>query len=655
MQHSRRTLLAALLTLSACSPSGVPVAERGDPVAGWPETGNVGGNHFSPLTEITPQNVRHLEPVWVYHTGDYAGARADAGKTSFQATPILDEGTLYFCSALSRLFAVDAETGAEKWVYDARPEHAQIEWTKVCRGVSLWKSDNPDEAGCRKRLFMGTLDGGLVAVNAETGTACEDFGDKGRVDILAGLGTVEPDQVRITSFPVVVNDVVVSGHMVSDFSGYDTPGGVIRAWDVRSGKLRWAFDPVAPGTPALPANADGSPNFHRSTPDAWSILTVDHERDLVFVPMSSANMDYYGAPRLKLPVDVEYYANSLVALDAGSGEVKWRFQAVHHDLWDFDMSAQPALIDVWKDGVKVPAVAQATKMGHLYLLHRETGEPIYPVEERAVPQTDVPGEYTSPTQPFPTFPAPLHDRTIEAGEVFGFTWFDKSACREKIANARYEGIFTPPGFQRDAIHFPGQAGGSSWGGLAWHPGEKLVVLNQSQVASLRSIVTRDNVDESGPDADYFHLEGDYYLHGELLLSPFGVPCIKPPWGTLMAVSLETGRKIWEIPFGTTRDMVPVLSALPFGLNFGLPSAGGALVTESGLIFIGASLDNYIRAYALKSGKELWRARLPAGGQATPMTFRLTPEGRQYVVIAAGGHDTMRTKTGDSLIAYALPD
>jgi quinoprotein glucose dehydrogenase len=503
---------------------------------------------------------------------------------------------------------------------------------------------------------MGTLDGGLVSVDADTGRACEDFGDNGRVDIHQGLGPLNEARVRITSFPVVAGDLVISGHMVADYSGYDVPGGVIRAWDVRSGELRWAFDPVAPGTPPLPANDDGSPNFHRATANAWSILTVDRERNLVFVPFGSANMDYYGVPKHSMPAGVEYYANTLVALDALSGEVKWRFKAVHYDLWDFDVSAQPALIDVWKDGEKIPAVAQGTKMGFIFLLHRETGEPIYPLDYREVPQTNVPGERTAATQPFPTFPEPLQTRQVSEDDVFGFTFYDKEYCREKIRNSRNEGIYTPPGYQRDAIHFPGQAGGVNWGGMAWHPDEQIVVVNQNFVATLRGIVTKEGIDPDVPEWRRAPLaDSEYYLRGELFLSPFGVPCIKPPWGTLVAVSLKSGKKIWEIPFGTTRDMVPGLSVLPFGLNYGLPSAGGPVITASGLVFIGAALDNYIRAYDMNSGEELWRERLPAGAQATPMTYRLAKNGRQYVVIAAGGHDAMRTKTGDSLIAFALPE
>ncbi len=645
-------LFCCLLLASCGEPK--PRIDYSGPVAGWPEFGNTDGTRFSPLTQITPGNVAALEPAWEYHTGDYAGARDDAGQTSFSATPILDNNTLYFCSGLSRLFAVDAETGQERWVYDAEPEHEAIEWTKTCRGVALWKS-REGQGVCKRRLFMGTLDGGLVSVDAQTGKACADFGESGRVDITAGLGDVRHNEVRITSVPVVYGDLVISGHMVADFSRADSPGGVIRGWDVRSGELRWAFDPVPPGTRPLPDNPDGSPNFHRGTANAWSILTVDQQRGIVYVPLGSANIDYTGGHKKDMPVDVDYYANSLVALNALSGEVLWSFQAVHHDLWDFDMSAQPSLIEVWKEGEAIPAVAQATKMGHLFLLHRETGEPLYPVEERPVPQTDVAGEYTSPTQPFPTFPPPLHPGKLEPEDAWGFTFYDKGYCRDKLATHRNEGIFTPPS-ERGSIHYPGMAGGSNWGGVAFDPERRWLVLNQNEVASVKTVLPKNQFPHGEIPEEFWPMEGtDFAVKFELLLSPFGVPCFEPPWGTLMAVSLDTGEKVWEVPFGTTRDMVPGLSVLPFGLNYGLPSAGGPIITASGLVFIGASLDNYLRAYDIESGEELWRGRLPAGGQAIPMTYRLAADGKQYVVIAAGGHSAMHTKLGDSLIAYALPD
>ena len=641
--------IAALLAVSWI---GVSTAVAGEAV-GWPNYGNApGGGRYSPLREINPSNVADLEVAWTYRTGDYGARRKDLKKTAFQATPILDEGTLYFCSPANRVFALDAQTGREHWVYDAKVDPDATAWTKTCRGVALWRggADRRDKsARCARRIFMGTVDSGLVAVDAATGLACSDFGDNGRVDLTVGLGEIRPGEMYMTSPPTVIGDVVVTGALIGDNRRVDPPGGVIRGWDVRTGALRWAFDPVPPGTPPLPAAPDGTPRYHRGTPNAWSILSADLERNLVFVPFGNPSPDFFGGQRNHY----DYYGSSVVALRGDTGEVVWHFQTVHHDLWDYDVPAQPTLIDVWKDGVKFAAVAQATKMGHLFLLDRETGEPIYPVEERTVPQTDVPGEWTSPTQPFPTFPSPLHPDRLLAADAFGFTFWDRRACARLIDSVRNEGIFTPPSLG-GSLQFPGTAGGANWGSVAFDPERKLIVLNQNKIAQVHSLIPRgqmpDATRENRPRGYSLQEGTPYLIRQQVLVSPFGVPCNPPPWGTLMAVSLETGEKVWEVPFGTVRDMTP----LPIPWNLGMPSMGGPIVTASGLAFIGASMDNYLRAYDVATGEELWRARLPAGAQATPMTYRVEKGGRQYVVIAAGGHATLGTTLGDYVIAYALP-
>lgn len=620
---------------------------------GWPTYGgDAGGQRYSTLRQITPANVDQLEVAWTYHTGETPDARPEAGKLAFQATPILDGDTLYFCSPLSRAFAVDAETGEERWVFDAKPR-IEGDMTKTCRGVALWRAEASNsgspEPACRSRIFMGTIDAALVALDAGTGRACADFGRAGRVDLRVGLGDVAPGEMYMTSPPTVVGDVVVTGAMVRDNVRSDAPGGVIRAFDVRSGALRWAFDPVPPGTPPL-ESADAETRYHRGTPNAWSILSVDIERGLVFVPFGNASPDFFGGQRKGF----DYYASSVVALEASSGRPVWRYQTVHHDLWDYDVASQPSLLEVVKDGRSIPAVAQPTKMGHVFLLDRESGLPIYPVEERAVPQTDVPGETSSPTQPFPTFPAPLHPHHLEAEQAFGFTPYDRGACRAKIESLRNEGIFTPPSLG-GSIQYPGVAGGANWGSLAHDPERGLLVLNHNSVAQIQTLIPRDGTAEARRAQRHMGTSPQagtpYLINQEVLVSPFGVPCVPTPWGSLMAVSLETGEKVWEIPFGTTRDMLPFF---PIGLDFGLPSMGGPIVTASGLVFIGASMDRYLRAFDVETGELLWRGRLPAGGQATPMTYRTKRSGRQFVVIAAGGHGTLGTEPGDSVVAYSLP-
>ncbi|NQX87554.1 MAG: pyrroloquinoline quinone-dependent dehydrogenase [Halioglobus sp.] len=620
--------------------------------------GDPAGTRFSPLQEITPANVDMLSVAWQYHTGDSSVLQPDMPASSFLATPVLHDNTLYFCSGFSRAFAVDAETGRERWVFDSHPDTAGVETAK-CRGVALWHDKRAqDKAPCRTRVFMGTMDGRLVAIDADSGAACADFGEGGAVDLKSGLGLVLPGEMAMTSPPVVINDVIVQGAMVKDNSRLNSPGGVIRAWDARTGRLRWAFDPVAPGSPS--PRLLGAPVgqlYHSGTANSWGVAAADPARNLVFVPFGSPGLDFVGGHRQQGGVDVDYYANAVVALDAATGQVEWSFQTVHHDLWDYDIAAQPVLIDLEQDGDVLPALVQATKMGHLFILHRETGVPLYPVEERPVPQTRVPGEYTSPTQPFPTFPQPLHPQRIDAADAWGLTPYDLDACRAKIEAAENDGIFTPPALHKHVLIYPGVAGGQNWGGLAYDPVNNLLVMPQNYVVTHNKLLPREPVDVAEGnqlEIPSRHLgAAPYVVQHEVLLSPFGIPCIAPPWGSLLAVSLATGKKVWEVPLGTPRDMLPALAWFPLFPTMGLPSAGGALVTASQLAFLGASLDNYIRAFSTADGRELWRHRLPAGGQAVPMTYTGEKSGRQFVVIAAGGHAYMRTTLGDTLVAFSL--
>jgi quinoprotein glucose dehydrogenase len=657
---------ALLLAVCLCAMFS---AQAQDNHGGWPVWGgDPAGTRFSPLRDITRENVGQLRIAWEHHTGDSSELKAGTPPTSFLATPVLHDNTLYFCSGLSRAFAVDAETGQQRWVFDSRSS-SKSPWTAKCRGVALWqdRSSSADsaasgaaESACRTRVFMGTLDGRLLAIDADTGKGCEEFGEHGAIDLHQGMGDVPEHEMAMTSPPLVIDDLVIQGAMVMDNQRVDSPGGVVRAWDARTGELRWAFDPVPPGAPSPQAiGAPESQRYHFGTPNSWGIASADEERNLVFLPFGSPGLDFIGGHRNRHGFDLSYYANSVVALDARSGEVVWHFQAVHHDLWDYDVAAQPVLIDLHVNGKAVPALVQATKMGHVFILNRETGEPLYPVEERPVPQTTIAGEYSAPTQPFPTFPQPLHPYGVEPDDAWGFTFYDRQACREKIEAADYKGMFTPPALNRYTIEYPGVAGGQNWGGLAYDPNTHSLIMPQNYVVTHNMLLPREQVPLRLLDADGENYSaGDgagYVVKHEVLLSPFGVPCVAPPWGTLLSVSLDTGRIQWEVPFGTARDMVSALSWFPFFPEMGLPSAGGPIVTDSGLVFIGAALDNYLRAFDARDGSELWRHRLPAGGQATPMTYRGAKTGRQFVVIAAGGHSTMRTKLGDTLVAFSLPE
>ncbi len=523
-------------------------------------------------------------------------------------------------------------------------------WTRTCRGVAVWV--DPQRArgeACRRRVFSGTVDARLVAVDAETGTPCADFGEAGAVDLTAGLGEVRPGEYRVTSPPTPIGDVVVVGSMVADNQRVRAPGGVVRAFDPRSGALRWSWDPVPPGTPPPPPGPDGSQSYHVGTANAWSILSADPQRDLVFVPTGNTSPDFYGGLRH----GIDHYSSSVVALRGSTGEVVWHFQTVHHDLWDYDVPAQPTLIEVDRHDATIPAVAQATKMGHVFLLHRDTGTPIYPVEERPVPQASAPGEELSPTQPFPTVPPPLHPPGLTPDDAWGVTPWERAACRERIESLRSDGIFTPPSLEGTVL-FPGTAGGTNWGGVAFDPERRLLVLGMNRVPQVITLIPRDQVRELESDSPletvFPQVGVPFAVKLEVLVSPLGIPCIRPPWGTLVAVDLDMGDLLWEVPFGTTRGLAP----FPFWFNWGTPHMGGPILTASGLVFVGASMDDYLRAFDVETGEELWKAPLPAGGQATPMTYRLSEDGRQFVVIAAGGHGTMGTTPGDALVAFALP-
>ena len=655
--------VASLLTICmavGCQDRGETRPDSGR-TAGWSHYGgDAGGRRHSPLDQITPENVEDLEVAWVYHHGDVlvGGAEAVAhggspASTTFQNTPILVDDTLYICSPLNKVIALDAETGEERWKFDPGVDVAGA-YLLNCRGVSAW-TDSRAAAGatCATRIFTGTIDARLIALDAKTGEPCDEFGEQGTVDLTEGIGDIATGEYGVTSPPVVLGDRVVTGSMVLDNRRKDAPSGVVRAYSARTGKRLWAWNALVPGEAT---NEEGE--FRRGTSNAWSALSADPERNLVFVPTGNTSPDYFGGHRNGL----DYYSSSIVALDGDSGEVVWSYQTVHHDIWDYDIGAQPVLFDFPTPSGSVPGVIAATKMGHLFFLDRLTGRPLLPVEERPVPGRAVPGEAAlSPTQPFPVKPPPLHPPTLEPEDAFGFTPWDRSACRKIIEEARSEGIFTPPSTQ-GTIQYPGMVGGLNWGSLTVDQGRRLMVVNTQRIATYIRMVPRsiyDEMVESAGGAPAFGFEPQegtpYALERYPLLSPWlGAPCNPPPWGTLVAVDLETGDIAWEVPLGNTRDLAPWPVWLFLG-EMGVPNLGGPISTESGLTFIGATTDAYVRAFATETGELLWKSRLPNSAQATPMTYRLRPDGKQFVVIAAGGHMLLGTAPGDSLVAYALPD
>ena len=637
------------LALGACGRSG-PVEHPPGAGTEWTEFGgSPGGGHYSEAGEITPQNVHALRLAWVHRSGDFRGPpKSGAGmvngppqQSDFEVTPIVADGTLYYCSNFNRVFALDAATGKEKWVYDPQVDMSK-ENMAVCRGVSLWRGTKA--GACATRIFTGTLDGRLIALDAATGKPCADFGSNGVVDLAKDLTPHGPTEYDVTSPPAILGKAVIVGGLIADSFRKGVPAGVIRAFDAESGALLWAFNPVPPGEPDR--NPDGT--FRASTPNVWSIISVDPQRNLVFLPTGNAGPDFYSGDRAGL----DYYSSSVVALDGTTGRVVWRFQAVHHDLWDYDMPAEPTLVDLDVNGKSVPAVVQVTKMGLTFVLNRETGAPLFPVEERAAPQAGaVPGEHPSATQPFPTLPEPLAATRFGPEDAWGFTFWDRGKCRDAIKGLRSDGIYTPPSLQGSVLS-PSTLGGNDWGSPAIDPVHKRMVVTTNHVPMTIKLLPREQC-AAVKGLDYPQTGSAYCAVVAPLLSPLGAPCSKPPWATLSAVDLTTGRIRWTRPLGTLGPA----AMWPISMMGGGFSVGGPMVTGTGLIFVGASADPALRAYSLETGRELWKVKLPTSANSVPMTYRLGANGRQYVVVAAGGHFALSgiEPPGDYLMAFALPE
>jgi quinoprotein glucose dehydrogenase len=618
----------------------------------WPVYGgDAGGQRFSPLAEIDRTNVASLARAWQIRTGDLDADPGPPDHMAFQATPILVDGLLVLPTPLGRVLALDPATGAERWRFDATVKgHEYSEYTS--RGVGAWlDAAAPEGALCRRRIFAATVESRLFALDAATGKLCTGFGRGGEVSLKEGIGEAGPWRYTISSPPTVAGDVVVVGSAIGDNSRVDEPKGIVRGYDARTGALRWAWDPI-PRSGEDPAYAEWPSEGAARTgaANAWSILSYDAERDLVFVPTSSPSPDYFGGVRL----GSNRHANSTVALRANTGERVWEFQAVHHDLWDYDVPAQPVLATLARDGAEVPVVVQATKMGHVFVLHRDTGAPLFPVEERPVPASDVPGEVAAPTQPFPALPPPLVPHVLRPEDAFGLFSWDRERCREKLAALRNEGIFTPPSL-RGTLVYPGHAGGVNWGGVAVDPRRRVAFYNATNLPMQVRLIPRADFErekEEGGDLlglrEFAPMRGTPYgMVREPVLGPLGAPCAPPPWGMMGAFSLDTGELLWRVPLGATPDRIPFTL-----FEQGLPSLSGVLVTAGGLVVSGHTADGFLRAHDAETGAELWRDRLPAAGAANPMTYEAA--GRQYVVIAAGGHGKLGTRRGDWVVAYALP-
>ncbi|HEX7129434.1 MAG TPA: pyrroloquinoline quinone-dependent dehydrogenase [Rhodanobacteraceae bacterium] len=619
------------------------------PDTGWAHYGgDAGGTRYSGAAQITPANVKHLRVAWTFRTGEHgAGFPGDewVSHMTAEATPILYDGALYFTTSTTNVVAVDAATGQQRWRHDS---HVPKLWYSdaASRGVTLWVDpQSAADAPCHARIFAPTLDSRLLALDAKTGKLCEGFANHGALDLSQGIhSTWKPGQewrdYLVTSPPVVLDGKVILGSSVGDNRGVELEHGTVRAYDARSGKFLWGWDPV-PRDPSNPVYSQWNAHAAQTTgaANAWAPLSVDPQRHLVFVPTGSASPDFFGGLR---PGD-NRWANSVVALDGDTGKLAWGFQLVHHDLWDYDSAAQPSLVTLQHDGRAIPAVIQPTKTGMLFTFDRETGKPVFPIVEKPVPQDGVPGETLSKTQPFSLTPAPL----VRQGPVTKADLAHISfGCH--LEQYKSEGIFTPPSLQ-GSVEQPGYAGGVEWGGLAFDPQRQIAVVNTNDLPMLVALVPRDQLESQSDspaykDWGFSRMRGTpYAMRRKAFMSSLGTPCVKPPWGELTAVDMRTGKRLWQVPLG---------NAVLNHWNAGVPGMGGPIVTASGLVFVAATMDDDIRAFDLHDGKLLWQYKLPAGGQATPMTYAIN--GKQYLVIVAGGHGPLNTKRGDYVIAFALP-
>lgn len=638
IRASLAVCIAALVAVAAQTGAGRSRrSAEGAKADSWEYYGHdAGGTRYSPLDRITRDNVSQLTVAWTFRTGDIADGKSGGKRSGFETTPIVVDGTMYLTTGFNRVIALDPETGATKWTYDPQIDRRGAYGDGLInRGVATWLDARRNVSQpCRRRVYEATLDARLIALDAATGAPCADFGQHGAVS-LRDVREYHAGMYHMTSPPAVIDDLVVVGSAIDDNWNARMPSGVVRAFDARTGALRWSWDPIPASTQSGAANA-------------WSVMAVDPERHLVFVPTGSASPDYYGGSR---PGD-DKWADSIVALRARDGSVAWGFQLVHHDLWDYDSAAPPLLATIRRGGRDVAVAVQGNKAGYLYVLNRDTGAPVFPIQERPVPKSDVPGETVSPTQPVPTTLPAVAPQRMTLDDVWGATPADRDACLAMIRPLRNDGMFTPPSVNGSLV-MPGNLGGMNWSGYAFDRVRHLLIVNANVLPAKVRLIPRATYD----DKSSFTENGEYGMQGgtpfgmfrRFLQAPSGLPCIRPPWGLLTAIDLDAGTIKWQVPLGTLQGFGGSTAPLPPGSI----SLGGSIVTAGGLVFIAGTIDPYLHAYDIDTGRELWKGRLPASGHATPMTY--TAGDRQYVVIAAGGHAKITEEPqSDALVAFALP-
>ena len=651
-------------TVSLANPDAIatqgdlaPGGPASQPDTDWRAYGRGGfGDRFSPLSQITADNAKNLEVAWTFHTGDMRGPN-DPKETTAEATPVKANHMVYLCSPHQIVFALDAATGALKWKFDPHLRDTPYFQHLTCRGVSYHETQagataadgTPAPTDCPRRIFLGTNDAEMFAINADTGQACESFGTHGKIDLNVGMPVTTLGFYEVTSPPVVTDRVLIVGGSVIDNYSTRVPSGVVRGFDIYSGRLIWAFDGGNADPNEMPAPTH---TYTPSSPNSWSVSSADEALGMVYVPLGSSDPDIWGGNRDPLR---ERYDSALVALDIATGKLRWSFQNVHHDLWDMDMSSQPSLVDVRQGPVIVPAIYIPAKTGNIFVLDRRNGRLIVPAPETPVPQGPAPGDRLSPTQPFSDLSFRPREK-LDDSMMWGATMFDQLYCRIAFKRLRYEGPFTPPSVQGSLI-FPGDLGMFEWGGLAVDPLHQIVIANPMAIPFVSRLIPRGPGNPAAPNGA--HPAGSELGVQPMYGTPFGVslgaffspltlPCLQPPWGYVAAIDMKTNKVVWQHPVGTIRDSAPV----PIPLKIGTPMLGGPMATAGGVAFLTSTLDYYIRAFDVRTGAEIWTGRLPAGGQSTPMTY--AEGGRQFVVSVDGGHGSFGTKLGDAVMAFALP-
>ena len=591
--------------------------------------GDSGGSKYSRLDQINRGNVTKLKVAWTFHAGDWSDGKTDPSRSAFECTPLVEGGVMYVTTPLARAIALDAETGRQLWAFDPQLRRDRNYNLLVNRGAAFWTD------GKSKRLFWGTLDGRLFAVDAVTGKPVAGFGKDGWIDLRQGVADKYPRAgYGITSPPAIYRNLVLTGALTSDGEPQG-PAGDIRAWDANTGKLVWQFHTVPRPGEYGNDTWEGDSWKDRGGVNAWSILSVDQERGILYVPLTSPAYDYYGGDR---PV-TNLFGDCLLALDAATGRRLWHFQTIHHNLWDWDLPAQPNLVTVQRGGKEIPAVAQVTKTGFVFVFDRVTGKPLFDVEERTVPQSEVPGEHTWATQPYPVKPPPYARQTFSFDELTDVTPESAAECRKLLAEAVTGPMFRPVTL-RPTVMFPGTNGGANWGGASFDPTTATLYVNSMDVGALFRSVKRPE----GSVVPYRN-QGIASRFWDSKLNP----CQKPPWGHLTAIDLNKGEFRWRVVLGVVDELLA--KGLP---PTGTSNLGGSVVTAGGLVFIGATNDSRFRAFDKDTGKLLWEVRLPASAHATPMTFLGKRSGKQFVVIAAGGGNKYNDAYADALLAFALP-